>query len=121
YVAMPMGTTCASETTIPAALVEAPTHLTLADTELATANQLIAVDRTRPISVTWTPTTEGSADVYITALYEVIGTSITQRALIFSTSPIAHLDPSLLVLGHAYAVSVTARIGAPNSGMGDFE
>jgi hypothetical protein len=104
--------------------VALPGQPVLAGTTLDTDGKPIAVDRSGPVQLTW-PVSGRFVDHYRVELYEVYAdaANASQMALRVRTrtlAPHASIDPAALEVGKTYLYEVTAVLGYPSSGAGDF-
>jgi hypothetical protein len=116
---------CPSTTTIPVGVVAVPIELALGPTSLFEGDgSVFAIDRTRPIPVTWTVSDTGTADFYVVKLQEILDPSPnlrTRDTVTFVTmQPGVTIDPTYFVSGPTYRIEVVAMLGYPNAHAGDF-
>ena len=125
-VAMPVAADCATPTVLPVG--ETPYALTmqLAGTVLDSTDQIVALDRSQPVRVTWQAAPTGRADDALLLLREIVGvpggSSVsTLKAIVYTTAAEATLDSAMLESGHRYELNVTLRGGLPGASTGDYD
>jgi hypothetical protein len=81
-----------------------------------------AAPGTRRIAVTWDMLVAGPVDDYVVQLVELpAGTGpVAIRRVVTTTDPQIVLDPALFDAGREYYILVTALLGIPDAGAGDF-
>jgi hypothetical protein len=120
FVTVPIDGTCTNPVPLPTAVVKIASQLTVAGTELRAAGQVVSIDRSKLVPVTFTPTETGEAHFYIVTLRDQTPTGLV-RTRIVTTEPRALIDPDVLLPARTYVVTVNTRVGHPNAATGDFE
>ena len=119
FVTVPLDSTC-SPVPIPTGVVKIAHDFAVAGTALTTAGQSVAIDRSKLVPITFTPTESGDADFYIVTVRDAMPNGVL-RARIVTGEPRVLIDPDLLLPARSYVVSVNTRVGVPNARTGDFE
>jgi len=95
----------------------------LAGTTLATDNQMLMIDRSHDLDLTWQVAAAGRTDYWVVTLFAVVAQGgatvpVPKRRWYVTDTHVA-LDPALLAPGTPYFVQVTAFEGFPDVGAGD--
>lgn len=125
-VTTPVEADCTTPTILPVGEIQYALSMQVADSVLDSADQIVAIDRSAPVRVTWQASATGRADDASLVLYEVVPTPgglfvMTLKAIVYTTAAEATLDPALLESGHKYALIVTLRGGLPGASIGDYD
>lgn len=106
-------------TTLADGVVAMGTNISLGTTPLQSDYQSIEIDRSQPVTVTWTRTA-GHADGATIQLFDVTsGYTLVKR--LETTAERARFAPALIQPGHSYVVGVVLYTGFPNAPSGDFK
>jgi hypothetical protein len=101
-----------------------PSIPTFGGTMLDTDGATVTIDRSGLVELDFASTSGGSADDWVTVLFEVTvsGTTLAMTELrVYSTlEPSVQIDPTVLVQGHMYIFETYSRVGYPKAASRDY-
>ncbi len=87
-------------------------------------NEEIALDLSRPPTLSWQVLAEGPIDFTAVAVYEVLAinnaTEVVPRWSALAVGTSAQIEPAVLEVDHTYILAVVPQVGRPNATTGDF-
>jgi hypothetical protein len=118
------GATCTEQMPSLAATVAIPGTLAVAGTDVTANDQMVTVDVTKPVAITWKLATPGDAFAYRILLYELTNDGTTTTMTLVKTyrtaAPALSVPAGLLATGHTYLCSIEASTSHPQATSGDF-
>jgi hypothetical protein len=117
---VPLVAGCPTSIAIPAAAVAVPAQVALDAVAITAQTTALTIDRTNPVTVSWTRSADGDVSYYVVKVYESVNAALVEQHQVKTTSTSALVAPDVFVAGHSYAISVSAVIGYPDAASGDF-
>ncbi len=119
------GSTCVTSGVVLQSTIAIASKPSLGGVVLDTDDKVVSIDPTNPAAVTWTEAASGTVTHTVVVLFEITndsgatGMHLVHRVVTLGTS--VTLDPSLLVAGHTYMLSIVNAVEFPNATTGDFD
>ena len=116
---------CATDVATLASTVGIAGPITVAGTPVTSDEQMVTIDLTQRVPITWTAASAGTVHVHVVDLYELSNSGSGPGAIttaideVETTDPSYLLDPTLLAKGHTYLLYITELRGIPNAASGD--